>query len=823
VKAEINMFHTHDSPFKQGIPVIEFHVKDEQLLTKMYRGSILWGKVNLLCDRLLWKYGIPSHYFIQSIHRRKFKPIIYLLATSQVKEKYHQLKVDDREWTIFASSSQQKLMRPDDPVGAYIIEGIVRRMLHNRLKRHPWIKDGSRYISKILEREIFVGSRKIYVNRGFRFDVHVFEDGDIGLWIDIVHKLSQPLLDIIYDDRNRLKPNYLQILETIKEEGRTVFAKTRKHTIMSGRIRRILDITNKEAQFKTDGGKTSLFDYWQKYYSSDNIAVPPADKPVLVIVPLTGIPRETYWPLRCFNFRKNSYEPVLYLNPMEEEIYPPTLSPGQRREEILRIAREILYDLKVANITLKFAVEGKISLAEPYFLAESRKILFAGYLKKWSPTEERTGPLLKFRKGTTTEAATGFTDLFPLMGHQLINVVGIVPRGKERDFTKFIRLFNENVSCCKIEFDPNETISVPLFGNIVDKYSDAAYRAAEKLKLKNIPKGALVIIPRKGMKRLYYGIKKEFYKQGIIPQILTTRTLEGVLYERKSIAVLLNIASSLYYNSVQDLYLEKISRNEKPEGISWILENPAGNAYGGKESTVFVGFDVSSHPEFGEKYGVAVTLCDSHGKLVHVEKQHTEDYLQFERVRTILDDTFNAIKRHVGPLENLERFVFYRDGRLLPEERDAITYAASDIIKEKSLPESFKMDIISVPKSGEERIFEVNRVGERIFFENPSPGFAIILNSREAVFSNTKFVGKKWRKRTVKPLRIRFEGTVPDGAPPTDMKQLISEFLDLSMLDWASIAAQPKLPLPLLLAHQISQVMAYTAGQYLTQNEKINI
>ncbi len=834
---EVNMFITENKPFSDGLFVVEYDIENEATFTKLYKGSALWGKVNLLCDILLNKYNVISHFYVHSPFKGKYKPVIYVVNLGNIRREYPDIMIDQRSWKIVASGRKRRIA-PGTVVGDYIIEGIVRRLLYRRARELGFVKDGRRYVDYRKTEEVFVKDKKLWVRRGFTLDIEVFKDGDVGIWLDIVHRLSQPLSDILYDSEGKLKPNYRELIKELIKEERTVFARTRKQRVISAKISKFVDKSNKDFVLQTAEGKLSLFNYWKKYYASDEIGLLPEDHPVLGLVPLVGPPRILWWPIRCFDFRKNSYEPVIFLNPVEEEMPPRSLSPGKRRMEILNFASKLISKpIVMGDIRLKFReANGEPMLARPLDLINEKKILFSEYLSDWieSPQGE-VGPLLRFNRGVTRNIIKGLQRFYPILGYYRIHVVGVVPERRIQDFIKFIKIFNESITFCDLEYDPNEIevirlkhrqkISGGVESNyIVDSYSDGSFNASRKLQVKLPPRTAIVVIPRSvRIKELYYTIKKEFYSQGFIPHIIREETLDKILKGERHFPILLNIAAAIYYNSVQEIYLKKLNRYEKPQGITWILDKPAGYSYGGCEETVYMGFDVSSHPEFGEKYGVTVTLCDSHGRLVYVQSKATEDYLQYERMKMIFDYTFKIIERKVKSLESLKRMVFYRDGVLLHTEKEAITYAAEEVIKRRGLSKDFKIDLISVPKSGEERIFEIVGNGAYVKYYNPRPGYAIALSNNQLILVTTKFYGRGWHNRTVKPLRIRYEGVVPRTSQRTDLKLISSEFLDLTMLDWGSTLFQPKLPIPLLLAHQISQMMAFTAGEYLKHPGMINI
>lgn len=826
-KFYVNLILTRSNPFKEGINLAEYKLEDEKSFIREFfsqkNDQRLWIVSNNICDTIFTSYKLLSHFHIYFDPQTNIPhPHFYVLLPSSkeiLKEKI-QVNVAGHEWILRRTS--KILATPRDEIGKIIFEGIVRRVIRFALKRtKKFEKVGRKFIN------IFSSTREkngIIKREGIVFDVEIFDNGYVGLWIDVTFQLTQPIYDLIYRN-GRLVDNFKEILEALKADGRTVYARSmKKKTWSIGKIKEIKVEPASKVKFK--GKDITVYEYWKTNIEPQGYYIDPQTSPIVV---LEKDGEETYWPIFCKVKSRNNKEkikPLLFLNPLEVgDVTPPYLPPKDRFEKILQ------YSKKISNAVRNFLDVHNIDLSLDFdpllrdlqYLKDRGFIEDFGYLKGWN---RNLGPELLFYGGMKEKKIKfGIKKHGPIMGNWEINCVIIHPdMVNEKDIEVFKQKFNSCANFARLRII--DTIRVEVnnskFHQITWRYLRATTDAIEKIEKEDKPRCLIVILPPKKRKEWYYIIRKSSYSKDLIPQCIRLETFKKIIVSNTENVenIILNLALSIYYNSLQDIFLEWFDEGTAPEGISWILFNPAGYWYDKNNLSIFMGFDASRHPEYQSKYGVSITLCDNRGRLLYTHPQQTDDYLQLNVLKNIFRVIFDKLRK-LPYYTKIKRMVFYRDGKIRPRELINISRAIDEIIemlKEEGEIKEFKVDIISVPKTGEERVFVVN--GSHV--ENVMAGFYTILNKKDAIIVTSKLHPKMSKRVTVKPLRITYEVCVPEKDNRTNFQLILAEFADLTMLDWASALTQPKLPLPLLLAHNTSKTMAATQGE-IVRDGKVHV
>lgn len=144
------------------------------------------------------------------------------------------------------------------------------------------------------------------------------------------------------------------------------------------------------------------------------------------------------------------------------------------------------------------------------------------------------------------------------------------------------------------------------------------------------------------------------------------------------------------------------------------------------------------------------------------------------------------------------RLVTYKDGPMRDAERSFITAAAEEVRDEfrQETDVEVQVDLVAVPKTGIERLFL--RRGREL--GNPERGTYVLLPGNRALL-----VSSAPRFGTADPIHVNYEAAVGDR--PTAMTTIVSEFFDLTNLDWRSVYQQPKTPLPLQLVQSLGELL----------------
>jgi hypothetical protein len=278
-------------------------------------------------------------------------------------------------------------------------------------------------------------------------------------------------------------------------------------------------------------------------------------------------------------------------------------------------------------------------------------------------------------------------------------------------------------------------------------------------------------------------------------------------HEKHSKVVLLETLREFTENSVNsaifacNLYIEtliqeNIDRLDELDGLIWKLEKPAD----GKGETVYIGFDYSRDIE-GRGCGIFTFLCDSYGRLIHAKKAYSPNEYITEKDAWRLFSTLIPKAQEYAKKKGLpepSRIVFYRDGYF--KSYWEVKNILNGFIKYVNASGTdIHLDIVEVIKNCGKRIFKMSTEG----ISNPDYGYYVVLPKFGYAISRALVCSSKPNgKSTTAPIELRYIAYDEQTA----IDRLVWEFLALSKLDFWSPITHPKLCLPVLLAHKLSNL-----------------
>lgn len=398
-------------------------------------------------------------------------------------------------------------------------------------------------------------------------------------------------------------------------------------------------------------------------------------------------------------------------------------------------------------------------------------------------------PTLEFGGGFTSPDARTLLGRGPAGGKENLHVVYVAEKDVPVEaLHEALAGYYEGWGFGKLQLD--EVIPVAPGGK--KSYYRAGQAAAEKVHRR--PENAVILGVIDGSTESYRAVKKgvdaAMKRSFAAVQILRRGTAMDIIAGKQWLAA--DLLPQVYAKSTK-----------KP---AWLLSKPAG----GTSGNAYLAFDVSRRLSFelDVEEGVAsaiskeasaiASLCDEHGRIITWDTyaSHTGELLGKQEAWDILTAAFDNIHRASG--DAFRRLVVYKDGPLRDAERSFITASAEEVRADyrRETGVDVQVDLVAVPKTGIERLFQ--RRGQD--FGNPERGTYVLLPDNRAllVSSAPKF-------GTADPLHVNYEAAV--GGSPTSMKVLVSEFFDLTNLDWRSVYQQPKTPLPLQLVQSLGELL----------------
>lgn len=225
------------------------------------------------------------------------------------------------------------------------------------------------------------------------------------------------------------------------------------------------------------------------------------------------------------------------------------------------------------------------------------------------------------------------------------------------------------------------------------------------------------------------------------------------------------------------------------EGESiWNLSATAGLS---REKTLFVGIGFSRYPRERRVSKCAAVMHSAHGDRVSWEVFAT---LQ---ERTISKQWFDNLLRRIRSIverERPSRLLFYRTGRVFPQELDAIE---NSLVNYPWLC-SIKVCFVSIMDGRNHRFYLYDTKLDT--YQNLPAGYAVVVDDQEAFLSSSNYDERELRRGTVIPVRLRLE--IGDEA----ITDLLTEYHDLTYLNWQAPTTTAKHPLVIAIADKLAEL-----------------
>lgn len=225
------------------------------------------------------------------------------------------------------------------------------------------------------------------------------------------------------------------------------------------------------------------------------------------------------------------------------------------------------------------------------------------------------------------------------------------------------------------------------------------------------------------------------------------------------------------------------------EGESvWNLSAAAGLS---REKTLFVGIGFSRYPRERRVSKCAAVMHSAHGDRVSWKVFATP------KERTISKQWFDNLLRRIRSIverERPSRLLFYRTGRMFPQELGAIKNSLVNC----SWLCSIKVSFVSIMDGRNHRFYLYDT--KRDTYQNLPAGYAVVVDDQEAFLSSSNYDERELRQGTVIPVRLRLE--IGDEA----ITDLLTEYHDLTYLNWQAPTTTAKHPLVIAIADKFAEL-----------------
>ncbi len=358
---------------------------------------------------------------------------------------------------------------------------------------------------------------------------------------------------------------------------------------------------------------------------------------------------------------------------------------------------------------------------------------------------------------------------------------------------------------------------VKVGGESVADYTSAIYGIRSALDEVKEPLLALIILPPGIASSIYYRSREKLFEA-----LFGYKPLPGQAIKAETVDMIAGGGKSAYpsvINTAAQIYVKMGGTGY----ALWILDTPADvNIADVKPgSSCYAFHDVSRRPSMKASAMAYSAMTDSWGRYIATgTKPVGGETLTPSVFWDVLIDMiqkvslFNRRYRHVGESREweLKRLVFAKDGVIKPAEAEMMLNVVSNgipkegrepistvLTKNPSLPHSLIIDIISVNKSPNKRLF--GELGGKYTQVPEGTAISFDANTGLLVSCDTRF-------GTQQPLEIAFHSRIllnMGGTQTPTMSQILEEYYRLTFLDWASIFKQGKYALPQILTQNLGE------------------
>jgi len=762
-----NLFITRNRPLREGIDVIKFKVQE---FSKVKDPSRIFSIARRIGYRLENEFGGTFELIGRDLPEIVlFNPLI---MPTQFK-----LNFIDGSFTIIPHGKMKLL-----PNGPYVstLEKIIESIISKKFREMGYEK-----FKRIYRRPKFklVYSRaqnplRFYLD-AFIFSASVFKDGKIGLWIDSKGTIDQPANLFI---EHKLSQGYSE-----QEIRKLILEKKMNATLEPGHVTGVItdvifDRTAGSFILRDDPKRRTLREYWRQEYKKN---VPAND--IVIMVRRTGFHRDLAYPASLvYLWTRGEQIPFRFMQLLH-------MSPKNRIIKLQEIVRRL-------NLC-------SISLNGQRIVFEEEPIRWENLVKeeKCSLVGSRKKVLLKMGNGKISPNQRDILKYGPFSGNKEINIALVIPSTLVDLSKKFINVLQKYFE----RFNLGSLNLIEIFE--IEKltpmsYWEKGYEVGRFFDLKKVPNCiSIVILPNQETRTTEYfefrrGIGRAKRLSSKAVQMILPETVREIINEKDK---------NLIGNFLIQLYLKTLDRGE----AVWLLNTPAG----GSKQTCYMGYDVARLTErvfdptaktwIRERKEAAAyaAVCDSYGRVIECRSLFAQrgEMLTPDDVLRLLYETLHECKTAMKEYynEDFSRLVIYRDGDIKSTDLKMMELGLQKLFE--AVEDKYSrliIDVVAVIKTGIERVFDDDMT-------NPNVGNYVILNDARALVC-TSDIKKKSNYLSAKPLKLKYVlskslDNVDRRAP---MEKIVHEFIDLTRLDWVSLAHMPKLALPLILVQQIGKL-----------------
>jgi len=350
-------------------------------------------------------------------------------------------------------------------------------------------------------------------------------------------------------------------------------------------------------------------------------------------------------------------------------------------------------------------------------------------------------------------------------------------------------------------------------GSKVTDYTSTILELRKKMNSSDIL--AVVVLPDEHYSEIYYESRNRLFERifGLNPvrsQCVFAETMEEIVNNSDSAyPISANIASQCY-----------VKLGGTGSAV-WVLDEPADSPIKGIKAgtSCYAYYDVSRRLKKKASASAYSALTDSYGRFIAtgskpVGGEGLTPSTFYDIIVEILEKVsmFNKMYKKVSNEKYFEfkRLVFAKDGVIRQNEArmmeeviyNGIPEEGKDPIEQvlknsEILPDQLVIDIISVNKSPNKRIFEYNGS-----YENVRVGTAISFNEKSGLL-----VSASTRLGTIQPLELTLHSHIclNIDVPEPHISEIMDEYYRLTYLNWASLFNQGKYALPQILTQKLGE------------------
>ena len=763
-----NFFITINKPLKDGVIVVRFKVPEFRRIRDPSRIYSLARRIGYRLEKM---FGGTFE-----IMGREIPDIVLFRPISRVRR----FKLGFIDGSFSAIPNGELKLIPSITQHRVVLERIMSRVLEK-----VFIQLGYEKYRKTLRRPHFkrIFTRddnpvRFYLD-AFRYSVQVYSDGTVGIWIDLKASWDQPAREFInYKLRRGISEEEIRKIMLEKKMNATLDP---GHT--AGVITDLIfDRTADTFILKDDIKKRTLAEYWRDEY---NKSVPSDD--FVIIVKRVGSYKDLAYPASFVHLSVQGESiPSRFMRLLQR-------SPADRLVRITEIIRQI--NLKSVSLNANRIIFEEVPVRWEK-MVEKGKCIAVGSRRevplRITPSYVSTNPRDVLRFGAFS-------------GPKKINVALVIPSIFKDLARPFVEVLERYFEECKMgSLNLMEVFEIQKLSPM--SYWEKGYEVGRYFDMsKDRSKIAIVILPEGGGTGMEYfefrrgiGRAKDLSSKAV--QMVLPDTIKDVINEKDR---------NLIGNILVQLYLKTLDRGE----AVWLLDKPAG----GTPSTCYMGYDVARISErifdptsktwVRERKEAAAyaAVCDSYGRVIECRSLHAQrgEMLTPDDVLRLLYEVIHeckiAMKEYYD--EEFTRLVVYRDGRISPTDLKMIEIGIQKLFNSvKDKYSDLTIDVVAVIKTGIERIFNDN-------LTNPTIGQYVVLDESYALLC-TSDLKKKSKYVSARPIKLQYvlSKSIDNLDHRSSMEKIVHEFIDLTKLDWVSLAHLPKLALPLKLVQQIGKL-----------------